>query len=662
MSQRKSVLLSCLGCLGILVLLGVLGQLDLKGKEIEFASDYGELQLYVEYPFGTEAINIWQGEEGYYFFLPSNARGVKLGFGNLRKGDSVSIGGQAYGRGEDMAGALPFGTACEMRLCVGGEELEARQVTFMRSENIPAVFLETASGTVENIHTDKSIKEEASVVILDQNGGCEYRGGIEYVKARGNSTFFGTDKKSYQVKLYQKKQLFGMGEAKKWILLANAKDDSLIRNKLVYDFAADYTEVPSIEGVYVDLYMNGDYAGNYFLCEKVEISRNRLDITDLASGNEAVNGKGDLENGAQYVSEDGRIRAVAGLKNPADITGGYLIEKDTEGEFSQARSGFRTQGGQYYCVVEPENASVEQVEYICGLFDELELAIDQPDGVNPETGKHFSEYLDVDSWVEKFLMDEVFSDPDTPASSTYFYKDADSADPLIHSGPMWDYDRAFGGYSIDLFFIDDPLQMGYRGVYAEGLLGHQEVMEQILEEYQRIILPYVDNELGWRIVSNQRELAASAEMDRLRWPGASGYFAGWEANGAYLRAFLEKKVEYLNEIWLQDAQYHTVTFLDYYGNACDVYRVKHGGSLPQVPEISAYTAIFSGWYSTASGKRLDVRRPVLEDEVYRSDWIEMDMLLLNGLDMAQTELEGVDIEALERFVELLKERQENGFE
>lgn len=488
------------------------------------------------------------------------------------------------------------------------------------------------------------------------------KGGVEYVKARGNSTFGDTDKKSYQIKLYRKKALLGMEKEKKWILLANAIDDSLIRNKLIYDFAEKYTDVPSIDGRYVDLYLNGDYVGNYFLCEKVEVSKNRLDITNLEDENRALNSADSLKNGIQYVSDDGSIRAIAGLRNPKDITGGYLVEKDTEDQFSQARCAFRTEAGQYYCVISPENATVEQVEYICGLFNEMERAIEQPDGINPETGKHFSEYMDVESWVQKYIMDEVFADPDTPATSTYFYKDADRVDSRLHAGPMWDYDRAFGGYFVNRSFIDDPLQVGYRGAYARSLLKHEDVMDQVVKTYQELILPYVDKELSWQIASCQGSISKSAEMDRLRWQKVSGYLAGLEANGDYLRSFMERKVEYLNEIWLEGAEYHSVAFLDYEGRVCDVYRVRHGEYLPIVPEIACYAAVFNGWYSAYNGKPLDIRKPVLEDTTYQSAWIDLDILLQNGLGMAEMELQEVDVDMLENFVKLVRERQEKGFE
>ncbi len=454
--------------------------------------------------------------------------------------------------------------------------------------------------------------------------------------------------------MLRNQSLLGMKKGNKWLLLANAFDDSLIRNKLIYDFAAQYTNVPSIEGRYVDLYMNGYYCGNYFLCEKVEVSKNRLDITNLEKANAAVNSEASLQNAEQYVSEDEKITGLAGLRNASDITGGYLLEIG-----GGRRCTFVTGGGQQFSLRSPENATVEQVEYICNLFDELELAISLPDGRNPDTGKHFSEYLDLDSWVSKYLIDEVFQDADTPWASVYFYKDSDKVDALLYSGPVWDYDRVLGGYARSIYYIDDPRQLGYRGVYARELLAHEEVRDLVAEQYQNIFIPYIENEFPRQIAVLQKELSASAKMNKVRWKQVGGYYADFDANGDYLKSFLHQRMEYLNGIWLEGRQYHTVTFLDASGQTYDTYQIKHGEYLTEPPNIATYGSIFNGWYSTASGKALQTRLPVLEDATYESRWIEVSILLENGLAIADIDPNEVDMDALESLVDELKRRRED---
>ena len=154
------------------------------------------------------------------------------------------------------------------------------EVSFLQSENLSAMFLDTASGSLENIHADKTVKEAASLRLVDSAGNSSYGGAAEYIKTRGNSTW-NLDKKAYQIKLSKEAGLLNMPAAKHWILLANAIDDTLMKNELVFGYAERYTCVPSIRGEFIDLYINGDYLGNYYLCEKVEVGKNRLDIADL---------------------------------------------------------------------------------------------------------------------------------------------------------------------------------------------------------------------------------------------------------------------------------------------------------------------------------------------------------------------------------------------
>jgi hypothetical protein len=95
--------------------------------------------------------------------------------------------------------------------------------------------------------------------------------------------------------------------------------------------------------------------------------------------------------------------------------------------------------------------------------------------------------------------------------------------------------------------------------------------------------------------------------------------------------------------------------LDYDGNVCHKYVIKHGDYLPEIPSNANYVAIFQGWQNAATGRKLDVRLPILENTTYQSMWIPAEYLILNGLAVANAELEDIDIEALEALLETAKE-------
>lgn len=602
MNQKKSIFISCLGgglLLAVVILISCLGT---KGEEtVRTAENCTQLKLYVNFPSGIEKINIWQKEDGnFYFFLPAGAENCELTFGNLSDDSFVELEGAVFGARDDISiflDALPLGGTLELTMRTDGKEPETVNVRFMRSENIATMFINTASGTMDSIHADKNVKETASLHLLDGAGNRCYAGTLEYIKTRGNSSW-GLEKKPYQIKLAKEAKLLNMPSAKRWILIPNMVDDTLIKNELVYRYAERYTTVPSIQGQYVDLYVNGEYRGNYYLCEKIEVSKTRLDITDLEAATEAVNYDGMYEAASLYVSEDGNIKAVQGLDNPKDITGGYLLEHISDIEYERVENAFRTGSGECYSIVSPSPATVEQAEYICGLFNEMEAAMTQENGINPVTGKHFSEYLDIESWASKYVMEETFNDPDADETSMYFYKDSDSVDPLIYSGPMWDYDRALGcwGNGISIYNADNARRVGSWGIYVQKLMKFKEVSDLVYGKFEAEMVPYVEYIALADIYKLNQWIEASAEMDEIRWNANFGYYQTRSDNLDYTIWFLKTKAGYLREYWLGGEEYCTVTFLDYDGQIYKSYRIKKGECLGEVPNASCHVAVFAGWY------------------------------------------------------------------
>ncbi|MBQ4537677.1 MAG: CotH kinase family protein [Lachnospiraceae bacterium] len=621
------------------------------------ATGYNDLKLELKHRAYKENITLWEAEDGaYYCFLPSGWKEGKLVFNNIGRGDSIFIGDTTYESGDNLNQTIEMGTEYSMQLKVAGNLAETETIIFKESANLPTLFVTTETGNMDFVHSSKENKEGATITLIDENGRLLCSDDLEYIKARGNSTFEEAEKKSYQIKFEEELSVLGMPKAKKWVLFANALDNSLIRNQLVYQYAADYTEVPSMEGKYVDLYLNGEYAGNYFLCERIEVAPERVNIVDLEAKNEVVNDTKNLDTWEKYLSPSGDVKAVAGMKNPEDITGGYLVELADKSEYPTYRSAFCTEAGNYFHIISPENASVEQVEYIRNLFNEMECAIMQENGIHPDTGKHFTEYLDMDSWTSKHLIEEVFHNPDGPEGSCYFYKDIDSVSPLIQVGPVWDYDRAMGGYERWAMF-DQPRQIGNLSKYADYLMKHETVQEMVAEKFEKDMLPYMEEVLAADVDKWTAYLETSAELDSIRWPYNGGYYVGREAEWDYIKLFLQEKTEFLKECWLEDALYHEVLFLDIGGSASVKYMVKHGEKLSEVPVFRYDHAIFNGFTCVETGEKYNANLPILEDRTYQSDWIMVSTLLENGYNMTDIDPEQVDLEALEMLVEEMKRQQ-----
>ena len=304
-----------------------------------------------------------------------------------------------------------------------------------------AVFINTESGSLDAVHADKEYKEPGTISVLDENGESLYNGALDYIKGRGNSTW-NNAKKPYNIKLNKKADLFGMGKAKKWCLLANAGDATLLKNQLAYSFAKSIGVDITSDVIPVGLYVNGNYMGAYSVTEKVEIGENRIDITDLEKMTEDVNEK-ELNRyplgGDQRTSQKGTYQYVKIPNDPENITGGYLLELEKVYRYVNEDSGFITNRGQAVVIKSPEESTQSEVEYMRAYYQEFEDALYSYSGYNSQ-GKHYTDYLYAESIARMYIAEEFGENFDGCSSSFFLYKDVDG---IITAGPAWDFDLAF---------------------------------------------------------------------------------------------------------------------------------------------------------------------------------------------------------------------------
>ena len=184
---------------------------------------------------GTETIDCWRKDGCYYVFLPGYADGsqAKLVTNPLFP---VSIDGQKVGK-DTVCADFPLGQRLPIVYSKWGKAHEA-QVLFCQSGNLPTLYIDTASGSMDYIHKEKGNAESGKLRLYRDDGTLDCDAQISAINGRGNATWE-SDKKPYSLELTQKTDLLGMGKAKKWILLANYYDDSNISNKLSFDFAAE---------------------------------------------------------------------------------------------------------------------------------------------------------------------------------------------------------------------------------------------------------------------------------------------------------------------------------------------------------------------------------------------------------------------------------------
>ena len=309
------------------VLLCIMMILPTIGAFSSFA--YGEtikslsFNVYDKAEDSIDTIKWFQRNDKYYMFLPSNTdlKNIKVYF---NASDEVYVNETEIKSGEATS---VFETAnTEYTLTCGNQSYK---LVVLCSAEIPAVYITTESGSLNYIHSNKENKEPGNIRIYE-NGKQTLNSALKQIKGRGNSTW-GLEKKPYNIKFDKKTDLFGMGKAKKWTLLANHYDRSLIRNIAAYELAQRIGLPYTCLYQPVDLYINGTYLGNYLVTESVEVGATRVDINDLEKDNEDANPGVDLETlstGSVGDQNPGSRKWVNIPNNPENITGGYLLEFD----------------------------------------------------------------------------------------------------------------------------------------------------------------------------------------------------------------------------------------------------------------------------------------------------------------------------------------------
>ena len=428
-----------------------------------------------------------------------------------------------------------------------------KKCTFYVGLNIGNVYLSTSMG-MQWIHSYKENKDESVVaVITDKEGNVIYDGtkdnNFSSLKGRGNASW-GYNKKSYNLKIGTKTDLFGMGKSKKWVLMANYIDPSFLRNYVAYSLALGIGLDNSSKSAYVNLYIDGEYYGLYQLLEKVEIGKERVNITDLEEimedmpENDEIGSYGTsyVQNGTFVNQSNVEFYQYANMsENPDDISGGYLVELDNLYYYRET-AYFGTDIGNTYVIKSPEFASKEEVEYIAKLFADFEEALYSPTGYN-KAGRHYTEYCDLESLCRIYVVNEACKNWDAYKGSTYFYVDADKngVTSKIYMGPVWDFDNSYGTFNSGHFHTD------YTELWAEGNNGsgsykndfggklkqHPEALQLISEYYAQAseILKSMYEE-GGIIDQMAKMLLPGVTMDRSRW-GIKGRLAAFFVYDVY---------------------------------------------------------------------------------------------------------------------------------
>lgn len=600
------------GLLCLFLLLTAVLAADLAAEEKELDEEeklaWLEEHLYLDaLSFGVEGTDLeekikcwpdWTGGR-IYVFLPSYAAGRPLTV-EWEYADGVSIDGEKMENGgvwED------YELDREYALCLedGGTVQESWTAVFLCSQNLPAAFVYTVSGDMDEVDESRENREEGLFCLVNADGALECADGLTYIKGRGNTTW-GQDKKPYSIKLRNDHDLLGMGESRRWELLANAYDGSNMRNQLVFEMAQEAGMDYTPQAAWTDLYLNGEYQGIYQISEKVEAGSGRVDIADQEAGQ-------------------------------GDLTGGYLFLMEDASRYETAVSKFTTRGQQTMVIKSPEIADEARIEYLSGLVQQFENAIVSPDGTDPETGKDFTELIDLDSFAKKYLVEEIAKNSDAVTNSQYFYKQPDAVSPLLYAGPVWDYDNALGhtneeamdpvGLMLDKVRSDD----GTSNLWYGSLCSQPVFMERVKELYRDVFAPILETITEERIDEYREYIRVSSTLDWIRWKDTNKDFRykvcdSYDEYVDYLQEFLRERKDFLDSVWLEGEEYVRIRFVrgDPFGYV-DLYAVKGsaGRQAPDSSDIEWEGQRIAGWVYE-DGTPYDPAGTVEEDVTVYAVW------------------------------------------
>ena len=334
-------------------------------------------------------------------------------------------------------------------------------------------------------------------------------------------------KRSYNIKLEKKAKLLSLTKGKKFCLLSNVRDPSNIKNYIAYSLGEKVNIPYSVGLEFVSLYLNGHYNGLYLLTNKVQLGKSNIDIPQMDKDDRIEElwqdgFKGSVDSDGGYAIDNaGAVKGGAKYSSNEDVSGGYLLDHCNHGfMLNEAPSGFISKNGILIKIKEPKYAAPQEVEYIKNYYDETDVAVASSTGFNLTTGRHYSEYIDVESFVKYYIMQELLGNTDGGRGSFFMYKKPDELGGKLYAGPLWDFDNSLS-YNEELFYIKSGFANhpnDYAGFLSE-LCKHDDFIKSVYSTYESDIYPVVQEFVSDSVFCSLCAFVTKETFfDNLRWP------------------------------------------------------------------------------------------------------------------------------------------------
>jgi len=394
---------------------------------------------------------------------------------------------------------------------------------------------------------NKQYVENGEIIILDEEGNLVLEDTMERFKVRGNLTS-SMEKKPFTMTLSEAVSLFGMSSSANWHLLANATDGSHIRNQIMLDWAREIMESYQPQGRHVELYVNGEYQGLYYLTETIEVGEERVNI---------------------------------------DLANSQLIEMELNYRAVEEANCVITQREHYWVVHEELPMLQSELEEVEAYLNDIESALYSEEGVSELSGRKLEDLLEFDSWTDTWLLKEISSDHDLGTTSQFaVVEDLKNRSKLL-AGPEWDFDGTLGNgmvpWSVNPrnLVAAIPNTKGIGSVSQNRWLAqmyqHEGFKQMLIDKFQKEVQPKINRLLESEIDNYAQAIRRPALLDSVRWigNGITNYFA-WpknyslkDAQGYHkydvldchlemIKEFLREKERFLQELWVDGVEFEVI--------------------------------------------------------------------------------------------------------
>jgi hypothetical protein len=305
--------------------------------------------------------------------------------------------------------------------------------------------------------------------------------------------------------------ILGMPAENDWVLLSNFNDRSLLKNLLAYKLFGEMGNY-SPRAQLCEVIVDSSYKGIYVFGEKLKRDSNRVDIAKLT----------ELD-----LADD-------------DLTGGYILTQNywnSNNSFESNYSPIDHPGFDVHFVYEYPKADVilpVQKAYIASFVDSLETALYSPEFYDPNLG--YRQFMDVPSFIDYFLVNEVSRNADGFKKSVFFHKDKNSNGGKLKAGPVWDFDWAWKNIDICEIYQNtdgsgwahlnnDCFTDNYSTGWYVRLLQDESFRNELRCSYEEYRMDILNTDSLFNYIDNMGALVQNAQSRHFqKWPilGLSG--------------------------------------------------------------------------------------------------------------------------------------------